>query len=286
MVTIGIIATPLGYLIHWIYELVSNYGVAIILFTVIIKIILAPFGVSQQKMSVKLSQIQPLINDINKKYKNDKEKLSTATMELYKKYDINPMSGCLPLLLQFPILIGLYSVIQQPLTYILRLPADVISQKLAPLGEAAANNRTGEILAAAKEGLINFNFLGIDLSQTPNFREPSLLWIIPIMATLVTFLTPYVTKKLNGTPQGGDANNSMMNSMNVVMPVMTLFITFTLPAGIGLYWFISSALSIVQQILLTLYFKKKYVIDISDAVKAGKKKKSSTTSTKQLPPLN
>ena len=124
---IDFFANILSYIINPIYNLVGNYGVAVILFTVIVKVLLVPLGVKQQKTMVKTKQIKPELDKIQSKYKNDKEKLNEETMKLYQKYDINPMGGCLPLLVQFPILLGLYRVIQHPINWILRSnPVDAI----------------------------------------------------------------------------------------------------------------------------------------------------------------
>ncbi len=280
----------------------GNYGVAVILFTLIVKIILVPLGIKQQKTTVKTKQVKPELDKIQAKYKNDKQKLNEETMKLYQKYDINPMGGCLPLLVQFPILIGLYRVIQFPIRWVLRepnfidnfkklnMPLEKVKEIVYGLYESkgleAVNlegftnidgviekvlekgSRITEIDLASAFDLINFNLLGLDLSLTPSISKISLLWIIPILATGSAFFSNWVTSKIN--PMNPE-QAQQMKKMNMMMPLMTAFFTFTLPAGIGLYWFISTIFSILQMVLLTKYFEKKYKGSVIEAkVKKGK----------------
>ena len=271
---INFFANILSYVISPIYNFVGNYGIAVILFTVIVKILLIPLGVKQQKTTVKTKLVRPELEKIQAKYKNDKEKLNEETMKLYQKYGINPMGGCLPLLIQLPILLGLYRVIQEPITWVLRLaPSAAIenlissgkitlseaTQKLASLAEDATkiagmtdiseiiNNlgmKVTQIHIASEFDLINFNLLGLDLSQTPNISDISLLWLIPVLATGSAFFSNWVSQKLN--PMSPE-QAQQMKTMNMMMPLMTAFFTFTLSAGIGLYWFVSTMLSVLEK---------------------------------------
>lgn len=262
---------------------------AVILFTIIVKLLLVPLGVNQQKTMVKTKQIKPELDKIQAKYKNDKEKLNEETMKLYQKYEINPMGGCLPLLIQFPILLGLYRVIQQPINWILRTnPTEAIQaliekgtltqavalEKLRALCSSAEKlvdlNTVSDIVSAFEKdaslgvtqidiasefNLVNFNLLGLDLSATPSISELSWLWIVPVLATGAAFFSNWVTSKLNPV---SEEQAQTMKSMNLMMPLMTLFFTFTLSAGIGVYWFFSTMLSVAQMFILTKYFEKKY----------------------------
>lgn len=293
-------ANILSYIINPIYNFVGNYGVAVILFTVIVKLLLVPLGINQQKTMVKTKQIKPVLDKINAKYKNDKEKLNEETMKLYQKYEINPMGGCLPLLIQLPILLGLYRVIQKPITWIIKLSPVEAVQRVVSSGEFTEAgaldalrslcaspekleglNKIPEIIEkfesdaslgvtqidiASKFNLVNFDFFGLDLSATPNIGQLSWLWIIPILATAAAFFSNWVTSKLN--PVSGEQAQTM-KSMNLMMPLMTLFFTFTLSAGIGVYWFFSTMISVAQSFILTKYFEKKY----PSANVAGKGKK-------------
>ncbi|MDO5477751.1 MAG: YidC/Oxa1 family membrane protein insertase [Clostridia bacterium] len=298
-------ANILSFIIYPIYGFVKNYGLAVILFTIIVKIILFPLGIKQQKTTVKTKKIRPELERIQAKYKNDKEKLNEETMKLYQKYNINPMGGCLPLLIQLPILLGLYRIIQSPITWFFRktpavyindminsgemAKAEVIEklEKVASidnvdissfteindiLGAMAKGVKNFEIEIASEFNLINFDLLGIDLSRTPDIKNFSILWIIPVLATGSAFFSNWVSKKLNSM---SEEQAQQMKTMNLIMPLMTAVFTFTLSAGIGLYWFVSTMLSVLQMVILTKYFDKKYAnmdFGINDKKGKGKNK--------------
>ena len=198
------------------------------------------------------------------------------------------MGGCLPLLVQFPILLGLYRVIQQPITWIVgQTPLEAVSgvvssgqmtseTALSVLKEAVSKVVSADVLKgldsiqavfeacgknipqidiASKFHLVNFDFMGLDLSATPDIQNPSLLWLVPILATGAAFFSNWVSRKIN--PVSAEQEQSM-KGMTMMMPLMTAFFTFTLSAGIGVYWFISTMFSVAQMIVLTKYFENKY----------------------------
>ena len=293
-----LITRPMGWIIEQIYNLVSNYGLAIILFTIIIKLILLPLNVKSQKSMKKQQKIQPFLSELQQKYANDQEKLQREMMKLYKENNVSMMGGCLPMLIQFPILIGLYRVIQRPITYlagigIQQLQEGEFAEKIIMLRDAMAdkigNLATASVELIAKNSQIqlskwaeivngssdpwafNFNFLGLDLSNTPstalgyimrmNFSNWGiiLLLIIPILAVIASIATTKITQMQSGQTNNSttDATNSMTKSMTLMMPLMTAFFTLTLPAGLGIYWIICSVVQIIQQIVLNYYFDKK-----------------------------
>ncbi len=295
-----LIIIPLGYILGFIYDFVGNYGWSLIIFTIFIKLLLLPLGLKQQKSTTKMQQIQPKVAEIQKKYANDQQKLSEETMKLYKEYGVNPAGGCLPLLIQLPILFGLYRVIYSPITYMLHhTDAEVAAlreqylanpefiEKFGTLTGKAAN--MAQILIAKANNLINFDFLGIDISATPSITKISVLWAIPILAALTTFLSSKITTAISGNKESkekknedepvkkervlspdqkkapsGNSAESMTKSMSIMMPLFTLWITFTLPATIGIYWTVSNIVSLAQTILLNGYYKKKLQAEISD----------------------
>ena len=285
--------SALGWLMQQIYYLTENYGVAIILFTVLTKILLFPLNLKQQKSSAQMQKVKPLLDEAQKKYANNREKLSEETMKIYQEYGISPTGGCLPLIIQLPIIYALYRIIEQPYTYILHWGKEKFESFGIVIEKATQRQEIKLVAEKIKEGVVdasealNFNFLGLDLSATPEFGKPGLLWAIPICAALLTFLqTKFMyaglskdelelKKKASKEKEGGrpprpgekkqDANQ--MGSMTYFMPLMTLFFTFALPAGIGLYWIAGS----VVQIALT-YLSNKYIIPKMKAeVKGGKK---------------
>ena len=301
----------MGFIIEHIYNLVSNYGLAIIIFTVIIKLILIPLNVRSQKAMKKQQKIQPLIADLQKKYANDQEKLQREMTKIYKENNISMTGGCLPMLIQMPILIGLYQVIQKPLSYLVGITRDMwnsapfinevirLQKAMVDLGhnignlanmtmEQLANNsqiqlsRWAEIVGTngtALEGVngsvhpwvLNFNFLGLDLANAPSaafnyimrldFSNWSIIALlaIPLLAVISSVISMKVTQAQSGQNNNNDNSQAaqMSKSMGLMMPVMTAFFTVTLPAGLGLYWIISSVTQIIQQLVTNLYLDKK-----------------------------
>lgn len=246
------ITRPLGVVLGYIYAFTNSYGLSIVLFTVFIKILLLPLVIKQQKSMSETQKIQPLIAELQKKYKNDKEKLNQEMMKLYQKHKVNPAGGCLPLLIQLPIMFGLYRVIYQPLKYILNKSVEEIKA----LGESFTPpiDVRNEIAIASESGLINLHFLGLNLAETPQFNAISILWIIPILAAGTTYLSSYLTSKMSSSTGQNQQAAQMQSGMMKFFPFMTAFISFQLPAGVGLYWVVSNIVQVIQQIFLNKYF--------------------------------
>ena len=279
--------------------MVLNYGVAIILFTLLIKLLLLPLNIKSQRAMKKQQKIQPLVAELQKKYANDKTKMQQEMAKIYKENGVSMMGGCLPLLLQMPILIALYQAISRPLTYMFNIQwSDAVGETIGKIREAAiaAGQNLGNLAGSAidenffkqsqiqitnwanhapaplNEWGINFNFLGLDLSQTPStamqfFNDIGghigvvMLLIIPILAFVSAVAQSKISMKLSGQDKNKSAANEQAQSMSKVMtwmmPVITGYFTFILPAGVGLYWIISGIITIIQQIALNKYFDKK-----------------------------
>jgi len=290
-----IIAYPLGKFMKFIYDTVAfnNYGLAIIFFTIVVKLALLPLTLKQLKSSGKMQELQPVIADIQKRYKDDKEKMNQEMMKVYQENHYNPASGCLPLIVQMPILITLYWVIVQPLKFMLGKSADVT----AKLFEVASKglNLTGQTMVTQKElvtlnyfnenrgalsqvtglleesQLIDFNnFLGLHLGETATFDIAKLfgdkayifipLFILAILATLTTFISTKLTMPKKNTNSGSKQSapaSSMTNSMMYIGPVMTLVFSFQMPAGVILYWMIGYVVSIFQQLYINKFVLNK-----------------------------
>ncbi len=270
----------LGWVLSVIYSLVNNYGVAIILFTIAIKLILMPLSIKQHRSMAKMQRVRPLIEYVQKKYKDDQQRMQQETMKIYKEQGVSPAGGCLPLLLQFPILIGLYRVIQRPLTYILGMSgSDINAMKDAVIkhadGFSEATRKTvteidifnnidtiadklGESMSSAidKVSSMNFELFGIDFSGKPEFFGViNILWLIPLLATVTAYLSSYVTRRMQSMPQT-EQQQSSMKTMNLIMPLMSAVFCFMLPAGVGLYWIMSNVVQIAQTIFLTKIFSR------------------------------
>lgn len=290
-----ILYVPMGYIIRFCYQITHNYAIALLLFALIIKIVLLPLGIKQQKGMIKQAGLRPKEMAIRKKYagrddKPSQQKMQNEIMDLYQKENYNPMSGCLPLLIQFPILMALYQVINDPLRYICRFSKDIIAQigdKIIELYNAAAFSTEGlsegivNALgkgASALSGIDKVNIMrhigtesfsgilpeGFTASALPNFQifgnfdlsqKPAVaswLILIPILAFATTFISMKLSRKLTYQPQQPEGNAGLsMKIMDFTMPAFTLWITFTVPAVIGLYWIYQNILSTLQQFILT-----------------------------------
>ncbi len=282
-----------GFMLNLIYGIVENYGLSIILLTLFIKIIVLPLTLKQQKSMTKMQRMQPKLKEIQEKYKDDKDRSAQETMKLYKEYGVSPMGGCLPLLIQFPILIAFYQVIQKPMQYVLGYSVKEI-EKLCTKYSIATNNGGAQITLAEKLGELNFDFFGIDLAAVPWEEIKAFMagemgaialvaLIIPALACVTTYLTSKVSTAMNQTKKeekkvekpkrvlspdqkttNENTGEAMTQSMTYFMPIMTLFLTFTFPAALGLYWTISNVLSIVQTVLLNGYYNRKLAVEIEN----------------------
>lgn len=291
-----------GFMLNLIYGFVENYGIAIILFTLLIKIILLPLTLKQQKSMTKTQRLQPKLMEITEKYKYDKERQSQETMKLYKEYGVNPMGGCLPLLIQFPILIAFYQVIQKPMQYVVGYSTDKIASLLKAEGikETLAG---AQITLAEKLGELNFDFFGLDLAATPWEEVKALMagevgivaltaLIIPVLSCVTTLLTSKISTMMNGNKdqkkkeekapqrvlspdqktQNENSAESMTKTMTYFMPLMTLWLTLTFPAAMGLYWTVSNVLGLLQNIVLNSYYNKKLALEIEKQDEIRQKK--------------
>jgi len=213
------LAIGMGYLLKFIYDLIGNYGITIIALTVIIRAALIPLYAKQQKSMAKMAEIQPKINEIQQKYANDKVKMNEKLNEVYAEAGQSPLSGCLPLLIQFPFIIGLYTLLRNPLEYIVSEGSEYM-------------------VMAVHEG-----FLWVaDLCQT----DP---WILPVFAGLTTFLS-FSTQQNDPNAAGAT------KIMKYFFPVMIFLMGRTFPAGLTLYWTVGNVVTWVQGRLINKSVKK------------------------------
>lgn len=268
------LSEPLAFIIRPIYNLIQNYGITLIVVTILIKLLTLPLTIKSQKSMAKTQLIQPELLKLQEKYKNDKEKLSIEMQKLYTKHGVNPMGGCLPLILQMFILFGFIGVVYNPLEYILQLSDAQIGAIKEAVG---ASNAAYQVTLCGMEGVaeqimalgktpLNFNFFGIDLTKMLKGNEADMfLWIFPVLAVLATVASSYITKKQQSS-QSSNTNEqaqSMSNSMMTIMPIMTAFFVYTMPVGMSLYWFVSTAVQLIQQALTTNLVNKKMEKEIA-----------------------
>ena len=282
------LAVPFGWVLSGFYALTDNYVLSILLITILVRLLLLPTSISQQKNSAKQVRLNTKINKIKQKYAGNQQKIQEETQALYQREGFGAANmGCSSLLIQMIVMIGLYGVIYAPLTKVLNFSADKVEKIREFMGivvETGKNNNTsrmmeinvlnkftefkdtlGQIisqedidaLANLKE---NFTFMGIDLTQTPNTKEINALWLIPIFAGL-TALASSVFMYIKQRKQNPEmAKNPSMGCMTFMSPVMSLWFTFMFPAGVGVYWIISNIISFIQQVVLTGLYSPKKVI--------------------------
>lgn len=267
----------LGIILNFIYENLAfqNYGVAIILFTVFIKLVLLPLTIKQYKSTARMQEIQPIIQDIQRKYKNDKTKLNEEIMKVYAENKYNPASGCLPTLVQLPILFSLIYVIGQPLTYMLNYTPEQISAALEIVKDVKISDFYRQIPAVDIGGILNLKFLGLNLGLVPTWK-PNILFgpesstylpllILPILSFASTILSSKLmmmsTAKRNDSNNNKDASQdaamAMQKNMMIIGPMMTLLVSFQFPAGLGLYWCAGNVFQIFQQLYLNKFIMNK-----------------------------
>ncbi len=263
-----IFSTPFGYVMRLIYQFVGNYAVAIFLFALLVKVLMLPLSIKQKKSMLEMQRINPKIQQIQKTYAKDQRRMQEELQNLYEKEGVSPMAGCGTSLITLPIMIGLYGVVIQPLTYFMQLTAAQITEIATRLGfeMTTYSSQIGlagliynnfEKVADVSDKLMRVSFqLGpIDLSQTANFRAPSALWIIPLLSGVSAYLFSMVQQKLN--PNQNAQTQGTANTMMMMMPLMSLFFAFMLPNALGIYWISNNVLSALQEFLLTKWFQKK-----------------------------
>lgn len=307
----NIIGVPLGWIMWLLYSVIQNYGIVLILFTILVKALMFPLSVKQQKATAKMSVFQPKIQEIQKKYEKNKEKQQEEMMKLYETHGYNPMSGCLPMLLPFIILFGLIDVIYRPLTHILHIGSDVITnatEMLTGLGLANAGRPELGILShidkiiaintqhvaanifvnnsdlSAATGMIDWDIIGkiqnfdyslfgIDLSVVPTWAWNWFL-LIPILSGVTAFLVSMVSMKMNPAANQQAAGMGAMKIMMYIMPLFSVWIAFSVPVGVGFYWILSNVLSGVQSVILyKVYSPEKYKKEFEEKMQAEAEKK-------------
>ena len=309
-----IITVPFGWLLAQLYNLTNNYGVAMILFAILVQLILMPINAKSKKSMMKMSRLTPRIQDIQARYANDPQKQNEMMQKLYQDEGVSMSGGCvwslIPMLLLFP----LFAVIRQPITYILLESEEITSQIISVIKTAApdifsSNSYYDQVIAAqaipqfanelraAIPGIsefalagINFNFLGINLGMIPQFNVFSASWVwdwahigaflIPMVSAGSQVLQMWISQKTNdsvitdekGVQDKETAKNSQQNqSMKVMMwtmPLMSLWIGFTVAAGLSLYWFVGGVVRMISDPIMTNHYRKIY--DAEDAVRLQK----------------
>ena len=310
----NLITVPFGWLLGQLYNLFNNYGVAMIIFGVLVQLILLPIKAKSKKSMMKMSRIQPMVQDIQKRYAGDTQKQNELLQKLYQDEGVSMGGGCLWSMVPLFILIPLFTVIREPLTYILGETAEVSAQiievvktmapeifsKNAYYDQVTAAQAIPQFAAQLKDAIpgiseatlagVNFNFLGINLGMVPQFNVFAATWawdwahigafLIPCMSAGSQVLSMWIAQKGNdsvltnekGIQDKEMAKNSQQNqstkTMMYMMPLMSLWIGFTVSASLSLYWFVGGIIGMLTDAIMTKRYRKIY--DAEDAVRLQK----------------
>ena len=283
----GSISNLFGYVLNFIYELVQNYGIAIIIFSILLKLLLMPLTIKQQKTMKKTAKIQTKVKELQEKYKNDQMRMNQEMMDLYKKENMSPFSGCLSSIIQIILLFAIFGLVRSPLTYMKKVDINTINNYKTEIQQSeksiSASYPEISILKYVNENkgiedplYINMNFFGLDLSNIPqeNLDNPT-VYIIPALYVLTSLVSMKLTTKMtenknkkdeiieikkDETKEKEEANPEdmaaqMNKSMSWFMPVMSVTIAIIAPLGLALYWLVNNILMIAERLVLNKIFK-------------------------------
>ncbi|MEE0516267.1 MAG: YidC/Oxa1 family membrane protein insertase [Anaerovoracaceae bacterium] len=219
----GILASPMSYLLTWIYDFIGNYGLSLIIFTIIVKVVMYPLYAKQIKTTMNMSKMQPKIKEIQQKYAKDKVMMNEKMAELYKEEGGSMYGGCLPMLIQMIVIMGLFSLFRNPMNYI----------------------SSDKMLFAIHE-----SFFWI-----PDLAQPD-KWILPIIAGIATFLASYFSQTNQAAGPNADQMKVMTNMTKYVFPIMILLMARSYPAGLALYWSLNQTIQIFYNVRFAKMKKK------------------------------
>lgn len=276
------LANLLGYLLNSVYGVVNNYGIAIIIFTILFKIVMLPISVKQQKSMKKNSDMQKKVLEIQEKYSNDQVRQSQELMDLYKQEHYNPFSGCLTSIIQMIIVLSMFYLVSQPLTYMKHIEPGIIDTYVNQITEetgTAPRYREIAVIKAMSEKdenvRLNMDFLGLDLSDIPSENYTNWkVYIIPVLYVFTSFISTKLIslvskdnkkeeKKANEEAKEEKAENKeteamaeMNKQMQLMVPIMSVSIALIAPLGLALYWLIGNLFAMGERLILNKFYRK------------------------------
>ena len=295
-VFIAVLVRPFAFILRWIYDWCQSFGWSIILFTLLTRLVLLPLNIKSKKGMAAMQALQPKQKELEKRYKNDQQKYQEEVAKLYKKEGVSPMSGCLPTLLTLPIMFALYWPISQPLKYLMRLTAAqvtavreqlilvgaqvngvLVSSTSSEMTLVQAIHDNFEAVRGISDNIfqMNLDFLGMNLGAVPSFTTFNLLFFLPIVSAATSFLLSRVTTWLQERTTGTVSEAAQQSKMMMwMMPLISLWIGFSLPAGLTLYWIVGNILGILQEFFITYYLKRKKETEPSEEANSSNDKNS------------
>ena len=279
-----------GYVLNWIYLLVQNYGLAIIIFSVLIKILMLPLSIKQQRTLKINEKLQKEIKILQIKYKGNQEKINQETMELYKREKVNPLSGCFTIIIQFILILSMFYLVRSPLTYMKKIDNTRIEEQINIVKGTNENQNINNsypeiaIIRYLQENnmkendmYINMNFLGLDLSKVPqeNLKDIT-VYIIPVLYVISSIISIKFTTNLSKNKNKEEVEESkdlintkenkeidqeemamqMNKNMSLMMPILSVSISLLAPLGLALYWLINNIIMIIERLVLNKFFSK------------------------------
>ena len=284
-------ANIFGYVLNWIYLLVKNYGLAIIIFSVLVKIVMLPLSIKQQKTLKKNEKLQKEMKILQIKHKGNQERLNQEMMELYKREKINPFGGCFSVIIQMVLIIAMFMLVKSPMTYMTKIDKETINSQVDVIkqekGESSVSAQYPEISIIKylqekdltdNEMYINMDFCGLDLSKVPqeNFNDIT-VYIIPVLYVISSVISIKITTKTTQKMQENkedENNNKLINeednkeidqaemtaqmnkSMSWMMPILSVSISLVAPLGLALYWLVNNVIMIAERLILNKVFSK------------------------------
>lgn len=283
----GSISSLFGYILNFIYELVKNYGLAIIIFSVLLKLVLLPLSIKQQKTMKKTAKIQKKVKELQEKYKNDQMKMNQEMMDLYKRENLSPFSGCLSSIIQIVLLFAMFGLVRSPLTYMKKIDTDTLNNYVVEIKQEVGENSISrnypqisilKYVSTHKTEedplYINMDFFGLDLSNIPqeNWQDWT-VYIIPLLYVITTMISMKITTKMTSAdtkkediieikneeekdknkdkePDPQDMAAQMNKSMSWFMPIMSVSIAIIAPLGLALYWLVNNILMIAERLII------------------------------------
>lgn len=302
-----LVMTPFSWLLRTFYELIGSYGLALILFSLVTKVILYPLSLKGKRSMIKMNALTAEQQALQRKYGKDQNRYALEVQKMYQRENVSPYGGCLWSMLPMPLLIGLFTIVRSPVSYFMGLGGEAtkliqtafegagildgtantyIEIAIAKLLEvpsnlALAKDAVGAELAS-KLMVIDFNFLGVDLSQTPTWKfwENGLTWaafglfLLPVLSALTSFFSTRITMKTNQMNQGTEANPAQNNLMMTLMtPIMSLVFGFIMPAGVSIYWVSNSLFTMLQEIIMGRALKTEYAEAAQRRIEAEEREK-------------